>query len=129
MNDIMINNCIFIDPKGNNKVICETNISVIEIMDGPTTLYSIRLDSVFYDIDGIRVDIKRYNHVSHPLFYTSHNLEGFNMEGFSIIKNDMTTSMIHVLMMDDDELAIISGTMTPRDYRRNILLSLERLFE
>jgi len=60
---------------------------------------------------------------NHPFFDT--NIEDcLGYEGEVIAKNQMTEMMVNYLLMDDAELAKISGHSTPTDYKHKIMLSL-----
>lgn len=46
-----------------------------------------------------------------------------------VVKNDLTQKMIDYLLMDDTELCKVTGTITPKDYKKSILLSLANFID
>ena len=65
---------------------------------------------------------------NHP-FYGSQMDDFLAYEGEIISKNDMTSSMVENLLMDDDMLAKISGHTTPQEYKRRIMWSISYLWD
>lgn len=50
-------------------------------------------------------------------------------EGVIISRNDMTKEMVRFLMMDDDELAKYTGSITPNHYRKIIMVQITKLWD
>jgi hypothetical protein len=46
-----------------------------------------------------------------------------------ILKNELTKKMIDYLFMDDSDLCEITGTKTPKDYKKSIVLSLTNFID
>lgn len=46
-----------------------------------------------------------------------------------IIKNSLTEKMIKYLFLNDQELSKLTGTTTPSNYKKNILLSLSNFLD
>jgi len=131
----------FVDPDGNDPVPCEMRIEVNEIisnrppdMEQLPTKYQIVMHSSYIkeDEDGNPIkerinsfeDVKK--HASHPYSNLKFIMYLYVM---SVVKNDMTTQMVKLMMMNDKELAEHSGTITPKTYRRNILRALTTFTE
>ena len=61
---------------------------------------------------------------SHPMISISNNQTIRHFKGFTVIKNEMTSTMLEYLIKDDNDLVKYTGTMTPQEFRRKILQSL-----
>tara|TARA_B100000242_G_C42901636_1_gene418168 strand:+ start:378 stop:692 length:315 start_codon:yes stop_codon:yes gene_type:complete len=46
-----------------------------------------------------------------------------------LVKNELTQKMMDYLLMDDSELCKVTGTITPKDYKKSILLSLANFID
>ena len=46
-----------------------------------------------------------------------------------VLKNQLTKKMMEYLFMDDSDLCKITGTKTPKDYKKSILLSLTNFID
>ena len=47
----------------------------------------------------------------------------------TVDKNELTQKMMDYLLMDDSELCKVTGTITPKDYKKSILLSLANFID
>ena len=137
MTSLYANTFHFVDPNGKDPTICEMRIEVNEIVSNrppelpqlPTTYQIImnscyrKNDNSFENVESF-VDIRKYP--SHPF----NNLNGMlNLYVMSVVKNDMTTAMIDMMMKNDAELAVHTGNITPKKYRREILRGLTTFTE
>lgn len=65
---------------------------------------------------------------SHP--FSGSNIENFmDYKGDIILKNTMTSIMVEYLLMDYDQLALLSGATTPQRYKKNIMWSLSYFWD
>lgn len=124
----------FVDPEGKDPVPCEMRIEVNEIVsprENVPTQYQIVMRSNYPSNSGGEGDVVRCiedvkKHPSHPLYNLS---KIFYLFVFPVIKNEMTTGMINMMMKNDSELSVDTGTITPKKYRRDILRALTTFVE
>jgi len=65
---------------------------------------------------------------SHP--FSGSNIKNFmDYQGDIVFKNPMTSIMIEYLLMDYDQLALVSGATTPQRYKKNIMWSLSYFWD
>jgi hypothetical protein len=64
----------------------------------------------------------------HP-FYGSHIKDFMKYEGDIVKKNPLTSIMIEYLLMDYEQLALVSGFTTPQRYKQNIMWSLNYFWD
>ena len=123
-----LNTFLFTDLSGDDDVTCLTTICVKDIKQSinQEPLWDIKLNSVYSTGQKVfsYTDVVEYN--SHPMLSRNSNSYISNFKGFQIIKNDMTQIMIEYLMMEDQELAHKSDTITPQEYRRKTLQGLSQ---
>lgn len=123
-----LNTFLFTDPSGDDDTHCFTTICIKDVKQSinQAPLWDIKLSSVYSTGQKVLsyVDVVEYN--SHPMLSRNSNSYISNFKGFQIIKNDMTRMMIHYLMMEDQELANKTDTMTPQEYRRKTLQCLSQ---
>ena len=65
---------------------------------------------------------------SHP-FYGSQVPDFMEYQGDILFKNSMTSIMVKYLLMDYDQLALVSGATTPQRYKQSIMWSLSYLWD
>lgn len=134
MTNIYANTFHFVDPHGKDPVPCEMRIEVNEIVSPREivpTQYQIVMRSNYPSNSGgegetVRsiTDVKK--HPSHPL---NKLMSILYLHAFSVVKNEMTTGMINMMMKNDCELSLHTGTITPKKYRRDILRTLSSFIE
>lgn len=131
----------FVDPNGKDPVPCEMRIEVNEIISNRPphleqlpTKYQIVMHSNYIKKDEEGNTIKeRINSFEDVKKHSSHPYSNLKFIMYlyvlSVVKNDMTTQMIKFMMMNDLELAEHTGTITPKQYRRDILRALTTFTE
>ena len=134
MTNIYANTFHFVDPYGKDPVPCEMRIEVNEIVsprENIPTQYQIVMRSNYPSNSGGEGDTVRCiadvkKHPSHPL---NKLMSILYLHAFSVVKNEMTTGMINMMMKNDCELSLHTGTITPKKYRRDILRTLSSFIE
>jgi hypothetical protein len=123
-----LNTFLFTDPTGYDEITCETTICIKDEKGAMNQQpwWNIKLTSIYSNGKQVKTSIDALESLSHPMTSIKGNMHISNFNGFEVIKNDMTKIMIDYLMMEDSELAHETDTMTPQDYRRNILHCLSQ---
>ena len=49
--------------------------------------------------------------------------------GIDLIKNQLTTAMVEMLLMSETELSQNTGTITPKEYKKGIIMSIPNFSE
>ena len=96
---------------------CKVNINIDNIIEN---YYQI---SLTYDYEDMK-DVTPQKHIDYPFKDTI-----FFKNNFSIIKNDLTKKMIDYLLLNNTLLSEQTGTITPLQYKINILRALSMLYE
>ena len=108
---------------------CETKITIEQNISNSTSVYNITYVHTIFDSNGSKeinsiADMKK----PCPFAYFSKGVcESY--DGAIVIKNDMTTAMIKFLMMGDDELSQHTGTTTPQQYRKLIMVNITQFWD
>jgi hypothetical protein len=95
---------------------CKVNISI------STKIYDD--GKYFYDISYRYTFSTPHTSYLHPFLGKKDSAEGV-----IIAKNAMTEEMIRHLLMDDDELANVSGHVNPVCYKKSIMHALSQLWD
>ena len=125
MGDLILNTFNFIDPDGRDSLHCQTTITVTEEKDFVSNCvnWKLKLDSQYSNGNKITNFLDpSQDRACHPMSDIQNRY--LNYKGFTVIKNEMTTKMIEYLMMNDNELASESRTITPQSYRRKVIKNL-----
>lgn len=108
---------------------CETKISVKDTISNNSPVYIIdyehRIVSVDanYVIDSMEKVIKPC-----PFAYCS-DMTKESYDGVTVIKNEMTSAMVKLMMMNDDELSNFTGLTQPQSYRKNIITTITQFWD
>jgi hypothetical protein len=65
----------------------------------------------------------------HPFYKISQVQDFMDYEGDILFKNPMTTIMVEYLLMDYEELALVSGVTTAQRYKQSIMWSLSYFWD
>ena len=113
----------------NSNAKCETNITIEDKISNNSPVYSISYQHNIIT-PGENYIVENATQVKKPCpfgFYPEHIQESF--DGVIVIKNEMTTSMVKFLMMEDDELGRHIGSVSPEYYRRNIMANITQFWD
>ena len=72
--------------------------------------------------------IKKCKSTTHP-FYGSQVEDYMEYEGEILFKNPMTSTMVEYLLMEYEDLALVSGITTPQRYKQSIMWSLSYFWD
>ena len=114
---------------GENPSTCETRITILDTTSNNSPVYNITYEHKIIMSDKSFI-IENASQVKKPCpfaFYSKNMTGCYN--GAIVIKNEMTTSMIKLMMMEDDELSNFTGCTTPQQYRRNILVFITQFWD
>lgn len=114
----------------NSTKVCRTTITIEDTISNNSPVYHI---SYIHNIVG---DNKNYNFKGYgqdvpkpcPFAYFPDVIKE-SFEGVIVIKNEITTSMVKYLMMEDDELAKYCGLSSPEDYRKRIMVMITQFWD
>lgn len=117
----------FGDPK--DKRTCETKITIIDKISNNSPVYVINYEHKIITPQKSYIIQKLEDLVIPcPFAYFDDNVKEC-YEGVIVIKNPMTTSMVDMIMMDDEELEKYSGNSTAENYRRNIMVNITNFWD
>ena len=102
---------ISVDDFSNDKCRIDINIKHLQY-EGGDEYYNITYQ---YDSDN----------KAHPFY--KNNKAGIN--GTIVCKNDITKALVDYLLLEDIELAKLTGTTTPMTYRKQIIKSLDLFWD
>ena len=108
-----------------------TTISVKDLKyeDG-NHYWDIEYNNIFIPVQlaSHRQSTENFKKTAHP-FFGSQVEDFMNYQGDIIKKNPMTSIMVEYLLMDYDQLALISGFTTPERYKQRIMWSLANFWD
>lgn len=81
-----------------------------------------------YYIINYNSNINNINKCLHP-FYGNKSIDISSYKGEIIKKNNLTTTMIDYLFLDEDKLCKYTGNTTPIDYKKNIMKALSLFWD
>jgi len=125
MSNIRTSSFIYRSPvaKADEHYVVTVTVKELNYSDGKTYI------DVNYKFDAMMAKDERRRHIAtHPLYGSDVN-DFLTYEGEIIAKNPMTALMIEYLLMEDAELAKITGHTTAADYKHKIMLSLSYLWD
>lgn len=108
---------------------CETTIKVTDKISNNTPVYVIDYEHRILGND-VNYIINSSSNVVKPCPFAYHS-EGTKQgyEGVIVVKNEMTSAMVKMLMMDDTELEKYTGLRDARGYRSNIMVHITHFWD
>ena len=114
----------------NSSKLCRTTITIEEKISNNSPVYNITYnhnivgDGVNYVFNGYGIEVPK----PCPFAYFPDVIKE-SFEAVIVIKNEMTTSMVKHLMMEDEELAKHCGLSSPADYRKKIMVLITQFWD
>ena len=113
-----------------DKPSCDTKITIIDKISNNSPVYVINYEhKIITPRKSYIVQTLEDVVVPCPFAFFKEERVRECYEGVIVIKNPMTTSMVEMMMMDDEELEKYTGTTTSQSYRRNIMVNITNFWD
>ena len=121
----MTNTFTFSDDFGETKNLCETKISIeLKTYDDGRKFYYVNYTHTIIYPNGSRKLCLNLEDVESPNPFSDFGKFKENFDGDIIAYNSLTEKLVEYLLLDDNKLSEISGSVTSQCYRKQLMFNV-----